>query len=177
MAGKRGRNKGEPASGPEPPRPSGDIVDKAILVLCSGCNPETAAENIGQAFALDANAAKEVIALAQAQIIRAATIDHDRELGQSYYRLNDLYLRSLRIQDTKTALAAQRELNKLLSLYARPSPLAGARSEGLSDDGRLETAIRGYLIPLRLAPEDAPLIDHVRIAASAIIDQQSIRIA
>jgi len=54
--------------------------------------------------------------------------------------LNDLYERSLRVQDCKTALAAQKELNRLCGLHAKgktaqaepstkpaPSPLAGLK--------------------------------------------------
>lgn len=43
--------------------------------------------------------------------------DSDEERGKAYARLNLIYLNSIKIQDYKTALAAQKELNKFLALY------------------------------------------------------------
>jgi len=45
-----------------------------------------------------------------------AQADPASERGKAIIRLNDLYYRSYKVQDFKTSLAAQRELNKLLSL-------------------------------------------------------------
>ncbi len=80
--------------------------------------------------------------------------------------LNDLYRRALAIQDTKTALAAQKELNKLLELYR----LAGASAA----DGRravsaeIETA-RRHLTPLGLGDETTPLAELCRRAVLRVL--------
>jgi hypothetical protein len=46
-----------------------------------------------------------------------AEFNPEVEKGRSYARLNLLFLSSLKIQDYKTSLAVQKEINKLLSLY------------------------------------------------------------
>lgn len=53
------------------------------------------------------------------ELIRAsAAFDRNTELGRAISRLHDLYSRSYRVQDFKTCLTIQRELNELLGLYA-----------------------------------------------------------
>lgn len=53
------------------------------------------------------------------ELIRAsAAFDRNTELGRAISRLHDLYSRSYRVQDFKTCLTTQRELNELLGLYA-----------------------------------------------------------
>jgi hypothetical protein len=47
---------------------------------------------------------------------READVNHGAERGKAIARLNNLYLRSLQIQDFKICLAAQKELNRLLDL-------------------------------------------------------------
>jgi len=46
------------------------------------------------------------------------------EMGKAVARLNMLFLSSLKIQDYKTSLAVQKDLNKLLGLYDRSNPAA-----------------------------------------------------
>jgi len=46
-----------------------------------------------------------------------AEFQPDIEKGRSYARLNLLFLSSLKIQDYKTSLSVQKEINKLLGLY------------------------------------------------------------
>ncbi len=107
-------------------------------------------------------------------------------------RINELYQRAVAVQDTKTALAAQRELNKLLDLYPgfrltdddadtadRPAgdpngPAADPRS-GLRladpDAVAIMDAIDMYLEPLALPDDDAPAIhyaDLIRLAGDEI---------
>lgn len=48
-----------------------------------------------------------------------ADFNPETERGKAYARLNLIFLNSLKIQDYKTALATQKELNKLLDLYGR----------------------------------------------------------
>ena len=73
-----------------------------------------------------------VISEAYERIRQAAKWNADETLGESIVRLNDLYERALRVQDVKSALAAQKELNKLRNTYAaarrRPQPSATERS-------------------------------------------------
>ena len=66
------------------------------------------------------------IALATKEFDVLADVDRRVIAGMALARLNELYARSLRIQDFKTALAVQRELNKLTGLDVRwPGKTAG----------------------------------------------------
>ena len=58
------------------------------------------------------------IAQANALLEADAEVLRSQELGKAVNRLNLLYFSSLKVQDYQRALAAQRELNKLLGLYA-----------------------------------------------------------
>lgn len=58
------------------------------------------------------------IARATEQITAHAKFERASELGKAILRLNDLYARTTKIQDYKTAMAIQRELNELMGLYA-----------------------------------------------------------
>lgn len=53
-----------------------------------------------------------------------------REIGRALARLDDLYAKSLRIQDYKGCLATQKEINDLLALYA---PRVDAAPEGVDN--------------------------------------------
>lgn len=47
---------------------------------------------------------------------KAASVDTDAEFGLAFVRLNDLYMDAKKVQDTRTALQVQKEINKLLAL-------------------------------------------------------------
>lgn len=70
-----------------------------------------------------------LIARATARFEAHAKVRRDQELGKAIARLNDLYSRTHRVQDFKTCLMAQRELNELLGLYA-PKRLEHLGPEG-----------------------------------------------
>lgn len=59
-----------------------------------------------------------LIGKATARFQEHAKTVRDQEIGKAIARMNDLYSRTHRIQDYKTALAAQKELSELLGLYA-----------------------------------------------------------
>jgi hypothetical protein len=108
-----------------------------------------------------------VIAKARRKLTLAADYNRDEQLGTAVTRLNDIYARAIRAQDSKTALQAQREINRLLDLYASAEREVG--------DGAGDTALRrqldliaGYLLPLKLAGEHYPVEEHARIAADVI---------
>jgi hypothetical protein len=62
----------------------------------------------------------QAIAAATVSIRDHATVDTDFERGRAILRLNDLYARSLSVQDYKTCHGIQRELNALLAKDAPP---------------------------------------------------------
>lgn len=58
------------------------------------------------------------------QVIRAAAdVDAEYAAGCALTRLDDLYKKAMIIQDHKTALAVQREINRLLGLAERQHDL------------------------------------------------------
>jgi hypothetical protein len=145
--------------------------DRIVLLLVNGMSAEAA-----EAFAVQGGAdpqdAKQIIADARKRITVAADYTRDEQIGRAVMRLDDLYAKSIAGQDTRTALQAQRELNRLLDLYAGSS-----RSEGGGDDAadlrRQLGLIAGYLLPLRLADEHYPVEEHARMAADLIRRSQA----
>ena len=93
------------------------------------------------------------------------------EAGKALLRLDDLYERSLRVQDTKTALAAERERVKLLGLYEK---------NRVEEQETIENAewepVQRYLGPLQLAPPDAPMEELLRLASLKIIESKSLKL-
>jgi hypothetical protein len=142
-----------------------EAVERAVLLLVSGMSLEAAVETLKGKLGLSPRKAEAVAKKAQKKIVLAANYDKTQELGTAIARLNDLYRRAVAIQDTKTALAIQRELNKLLDLYDRPV----SESASTNDD---ETIAREYLIKLGLGDETTPLPELCRRAAARIIDLQ-----
>lgn len=61
------------------------------------------------------------ISEATAMLTTEAEYIRPKEFGKAIARLNDLYQRCLKVQDYQRAIAAQRELNALLSLYEPPA--------------------------------------------------------
>jgi hypothetical protein len=58
---------------------------------------------------------------ASALIAQEAEYLRPKEIGKAIARLNAIFQGAVKVQDYKTAIAAQRELNKLLSLYEPPA--------------------------------------------------------
>lgn len=58
------------------------------------------------------------IAKANKLLAKQSETIRDAELGKAMARLNNLYKSALKIQDFKTCLAVQKEINALLGLYA-----------------------------------------------------------
>lgn len=151
-----------------------DVLDKLVLLLVSqvaGPALDEAAARLG----VPAEKIPDTIAEARRRLTVAADYNRDEQIGTAFVRLNDLYRRSLAVQDVKTALAAQRELNKLLDLYRVTPERAVEVAEAEDDDNTELAAIREHLIPLGLAAADYPLREHARIAAEVVRDHQGKR--
>lgn len=151
---------------PAPPA----MLQKVILLLVSGL-PEDAViaactDNLGMPEA-DARATYQE---ARRRIILAAHYHPDEQLGTSITRLNDLYARSLKIQDNKTALAVQRELNRLLDLDRRPPAIAEVLGPIDPED---VAAARRHLEAAGLAPAGAPLAELARLTIARLIDLEA----
>lgn len=95
-------------------------LNKIVLLIVSGVSHADILKH-GEKMNLTQAQAEAMIAEAKTVITIAADYNRDEEVGTARIRLNDLYTRSLSVQDTKTALACLKELALLLHLY-KPRP-------------------------------------------------------
>lgn len=144
-----------------------EVIDRLVLMLVSGVTPESAERAAVEKMGIAIRTAKRLIRKARQSITLAAGFNRDDEIGTAYLRLNDLFSRALKTQDTKTALAAQRELNRLMALYEQPPAEADDGGADAHETQELDL-IRQHLLPLQLAPDTYPLHEHARIAADLV---------
>ena len=144
-----------------------EVLDAIVLLIVSGTSENNIASICVERFGIKGELAQKKITEAKTQITVAADFNRQDEVGTAYIRLNDLYTRSLNGDDVKTALASQKELNKLLSLY---EPEHGSvLALGVGEDGLGELdVVASHLLPLALASAEYPISEHARIAASFI---------
>lgn len=162
---------GSRTTGPDGARSNDqDLIDRAVLLIVSGMTTEAAATTLHSKLGVTVTKAAAVAKKAEKKIVLAANYDRTRELGTAIARLNDLYRRAVAIQDTKTALQIQRELNKLLDLYDRPLP--GEAGDVTDDEKALA---RRYLEGLGLGDAETPLAELCRRAAARILEVQTTR--
>ena len=150
-------------------------TQKVLLLVVTGVPEDTILKVAEEKLGLDAAAARAAIAEARRQITLAADYNRDDELGTAYLRLNDLYTRAVKVQDLKTALAAQRELDKLLDLYPKAAPGDGTgpgQPDGTDTRADAEAA-REHLAALNLTDAGAPLAEHARLAVSHIVELEA----
>ena len=142
-----------------------EVLDAIVLLIVSGTSENNIASICVERFGIKDELAQKKITEAKTQITIAADFNRQDEVGTAYIRLNDLYTRSLNGDDVKTALASQKELNKLLSLY---EPEAGS-VVAVGGDGLGELdVVASHLLPLALASNEYPISEHARIAAGVI---------
>ena len=113
--------------------------------------------------------ATQIVSEARKRITVAADYTRDEQLGKAVMRLEDLYAKSMAGQDIRTALQAQRELNRLLSLYTDMRRSEDTEEDSESTEVKRQVALIGqYLVPLKLADSNYPVEEHARIAAELI---------
>jgi hypothetical protein len=117
------------------------------------------------------NDVTSAIVEAKRRITVAADYNRDQQIGLAINRCNDLYSRSYKEQDYKTALAAQREYNRLLALYALPVDDDPTANNQETEKQIVEA--RAHLDPLELAPRDYPLSELCRVVASKFRDYRA----
>jgi hypothetical protein len=143
------------------------LQDRVVLLLTNGMSVEAAEGYAVKQGSLDADAAHRLVAEARQRITVAADYTRDEQLGKAITRLDDLYAKSVTAHDTRTALQAQRELNRLLGLYAGGDAAGGGAAED-SDAGQRLELIASYLLPLELTDERYPVEEHARVASEII---------
>ncbi len=142
------------------------LHQKIVLLLTAGLGVEQAVAAVERNHGLDPSAARQAVDAARKLLTLAADYARDEQLGKAVMRLEDLFAKSMLARDIKTALAAQRELDRLLNLYGD----AAADADGGSDDGaaRELALIEGYVRPLGLCAASYPVAEHVRVACDLV---------
>jgi len=144
------------------------LRDRLVLLLVSGMSTESAEGYCVRHGGMDLDTARRTVAEARQRITVAADYTRDEQLGKAVMRLDDLYAKSIAGQDARTALQAQRELNRLLGLYWADGTAAQTADSDAQEALRRLELISGYLIPLRLTDERYPVEEHARIASDII---------
>jgi hypothetical protein len=152
---------------PDPtPPPAGNLKDQVTLLLING-TPVDAVVGFCFQRGLDPDAAKGVVAEARKRITVAADYTRDEQVALAFTRFNDIYGKSMAVKDHRTALAAQKELNRLLGLNS-PARDAVGGDEDIVTVRRQVELMASYLIPLGLVPDTYPVEEHARVAAEII---------
>ena len=93
-------------------------ADKVLLLLVSGLTESVVTTTATTSLNLTPRQAKRMISATRRRLA-AMPIDHDEQLALAILRLNEAHAKAKATQDVKSAIAAQRELDKLLNLYRR----------------------------------------------------------
>lgn len=157
------------APGPVVSKPAGTgpgaIADKIVLLLVNGMTVE-AATGFCLKSGLTPEQAGEAVRVARKRITVAADYAREEQIGRAVMRLEDLYAKAVAGQDLRTALQAQKELHRLMSLYG------DAAKPGEADAGETASAsldlVGQYLLPLNLIGPEYPVEEHARIASEII---------
>ena len=122
-----------------PPAAGGEELDAATLdrvvaLLLTGTSREGVAAACRAELGLAGAGVDAAIDAGRAKLILAAGANWTLERGRAIARCQDLYRLGLEAGESGSALAAQKELNKLLSLYAAGGPEAGEPGAGEASD-------------------------------------------
>lgn len=118
-------------------------LQRVVLLMVSGQSGIDLANSCVK-LGIAEDAIPDVISEAKLRIRKAANYDHNHELGVAYTRLNDLYTRTLKMGDFKTALSIQRDLTRLLSLSEKPLEI---KSEEIELAARIKAHFDGGCYP------------------------------
>jgi hypothetical protein len=143
-------------------------TDKLVLAIVQGMNAERVAAGLGVA----PEDVPRVVDEARRKLTLAADYNRDEQLGTAISRLNELWGKAMRPAegapaDVRTAVAVQKELNRLLDLYRPPSRNAGDANAGAAEE---LAAVRAYLAPLKLAAEATATAELARLAVSELME-------
>lgn len=150
-------------------------IEKIVLLMVSGMSQADMENACVMKLGIEPQNVSAAMAEARRRLTLAADYNRDEQLGTAITRMNDLYGRAIRTGDIKTALTAQREINKLMDLYREASggpDASGAEDQAAESLQNELVAIRDHLLPLGLAAASYPLREHARIAADLIRDKR-----
>src|SRR5262245_46932476 len=141
-------------------------IDKITLLLISGISTERAEIFARTDAGLNEEQAREAVATARQRISFAAAYTRDEQIGRAIMRIESIYTKSTAAKDHKTALHAQRELNRLMGLYSTGGSDVPEQSdvESANELRRQLELVSAYLFPLQLTDSTYPVEEHARIA-------------
>jgi len=160
---KKSPAKRAPKKPAEPSKPvlSEGVVARIVeqIVMEGRSDDEIRAKNKGDEL-IDA-----YIAEARIRLANASRVDRRAEIGAGVARMKAVYVSAIQSEQYSAAVAAERQIGKLLGLEAKEAETdAGSTPEQLDQLAQVEQHLR----PLGLGPADYPVAGLARIAADRI---------
>lgn len=93
-------------------------TNQVAKMLMSGVNRADIVQFVSKEWGLDERTGDDYISRAKEAILESLDDKRDLHLAMALRRLSDLYTKTLRVDDYKGALSVQKEINKLIGLYA-----------------------------------------------------------
>lgn len=164
----KGRKKMEQTEG-EKEKAEKALLDNVIALLTGGMPAAGVEEFLTGKKGQQSDRARELVAEARRRITLTADYTKDEQLGLAIRRVEEIYAKAMIAKEPKTALQAQKELSKLLSLYTPRKSTAIDRDVDIAGMKKSLELIAAHLLPLGLAPKELPLEEHARLAALHIM--------
>ena len=139
---------------------------KVIILLVTSRDRELVQQVCVEKLGLSEADARAAIEQALQEITLAADFDRREQIGKAVIRLEDIYEKSMRVQEQKNALATQKEISKLLGLY----PVADQDTADTQEENSVLDEIREYLLPLELGKPEVSTLELVRLATYRIYE-------
>ncbi|MBE3069024.1 MAG: hypothetical protein IMZ66_02180, partial [Planctomycetes bacterium] len=102
---------------------AGELIDRVLRILCRVPDAAQAARVCAATLGLSGEALDAALRAARERLTRAAAVHRDEELVKAIARLNACYEKAMTEGGIHAAIAAQRELNRLLALGPSAEPL------------------------------------------------------
>ena len=141
-------------------------VSIALSLIIQGLSKVQIIDCLTANRTIDEAKANALIGEAVLKVRLASEWERDEQAGLMMIRLNEIYAEARGGGLLKEALAAQKELNRVLGLHKSAGATEGGQG-GAEAQGELDAA-RGYLEPLALAPEGTPVSELARLAVAKL---------
>jgi len=90
---------------------------EVYTMLVKGASSADIVQHAAEKWGLEERQARQYITKANALLAKQASVKQATEFGKALARLTSLYAASLKLQDYRTCLSVQKEINTLLGLY------------------------------------------------------------
>jgi hypothetical protein len=97
---------------------SAQRTNQVFTMLVNGASTSEVLQYASEKWQLTGRAVYNYVQKANKLIEKQAETKRSTEMGKAMARLNNLYKSALKVQDFKTCLAVQKEINTLLGLHA-----------------------------------------------------------